>query len=310
VRSWSSWFVLVGALVAGSAGAAVPREIDPAAATTSSLRADHTTRPELLARSVAQSVEKSTWFDIDEQSGRGWYSKAQRDQPLPRWIEHDSLPRDTIENVAIRYGVSPAWLRRWNGMSPRARLDPNHPEPLRVRAKRLPPPREHLIHVAVQGDTWDSVARRHGVFDRHLQAWNKHELGRTLEPGERVSVWVEPMVRETMRAEPLAPGRAALIPPGANGIGTPQSGRLAAGVQIPPGEGYERRYPNQAWGTTYAVRHLVLTLDEFHQNSGYTGTLMLGSMSFRRGGKFGPHVSHQSGRDIDIRLPAAGRKND
>ncbi|KIG16342.1 Membrane-bound lytic murein transglycosylase D precursor [Enhygromyxa salina] len=194
-------------------------------------------------------------------------------------------------------------LRRWNGMSPRGRLHPSRPEPLRVRARRLPPPRERLIHIAREGDTWDLLGRRYGVFDRHLQAWNKDQIGWTLEPGERVSVWIEPMIHDAARNEGPAAGRAALIPAGAHSLGTPQSGRLVAGVQVPPGEGYERRYPNSTWGTTFAVRHLVLTLDEFRQTSGYLGTLMLGSMSFRRGGRIGPHVSHQAGRDIDIRLP-------
>ena len=188
-------------------------------------------------------------------------------------------------------------------MSPRARLHPSRPKRLRVKARRMPPPRERLVHVAAEGDTWDSLGRRYGVFDRHLRAWNKDELGWSLEPGEQVSVWIEPMVRETTRVDALPPGRAALIPPGAHSIGTPQSGRLVAGVQVPAGEGYERRYPNSTWGTTYAVRHLVLTLDEFHRSGAYKGTLLLGSMSFRRGGKIGPHVSHQAGRDIDIRLP-------
>jgi murein endopeptidase len=111
------------------------------------------------------------------------------------------------------------------------------------------------------------------------------------------------MVHETMRVDLSAPGRAATISPGAHGIGTPQSGILVAGVQVPPGEGYVRRYPGSTWGTTYAVRHLVETLDAFHRTSGYRGTLMLGSMSFRHGGKIGSHISHRSGRDIDIRLP-------
>jgi murein endopeptidase len=228
---------------------------------------------------------------------------APEPEPLPRWIVHHSLPRDTIENVAIRYGVSPHWLRRWNGMSPQARLHPSRPKKLRVRAKRLPPARELVLHEAVEGDSWDSIAREYAVFDRHLRAWNKDEIGWSLEPGERVQVWVEPMVRATMFDEGPASAIAAQIPPGGHGIGTPQAGRLAAGIQIPPGEGYHLRYPNSAWGTTYAVRHLVETLDHFHRTSGYEGTLMIGSMSFRRGGKIGPHVSHQSGRDVDIRLP-------
>ncbi|PRQ08405.1 penicillin-insensitive murein endopeptidase [Enhygromyxa salina] len=300
MRSWSS-LLLIGALVTVSAAADGRRELmvdSPPSLEPQGLA------PARQPKASPPPVEKSTWFDITEPPDVRPRPLTQLgSEPLPRWIHHQSLPRDTIEIVAIRYGVSARDLRRWNGMSPRGRLHPSRPGPLRVRARRLPPPREQLIHIAAKGDTWDSLGRRHAVFDRHLQAWNKDEIGWTLEPGERVSVWVEPMVRDAARDEGPAAGRAALIPPRAHSIGTPQSGRLIAGVQVPPGEGYERRYPNSSWGTTFAVRHLVVTLDEFHRTSGYLGTLMLGSMSFRRGGKIGPHISHQSGRDIDIRLP-------
>lgn len=296
MRSWSSFVLAV--LVAASAGAARPREqLD---VETPSLSTPAPDDP-VLAQAT-RSTASSSWFDIDDRPDPGWYALDERG-PLPRWIVHESLPRDTIETVALRYGVTARELRRWNGMSAAGRLHSHTPKHLRVRAKRFPPPRERLIHVATEGENWDSIGRRYGVFDRQLRAWNRDEIGKSVEPGERVTVWIEPMVHETMLVDLAAPGRAGLISPGAHGIGTPQSGVLAAGVQVPAGEGYVRRYPNSAWGTTYAVRHLVETLDTFHITSGYRGTLMLGSMSFRHGGKIGSHISHRSGRDIDIRLP-------
>jgi transposase-like protein len=293
VRSWS-WFVLA-VLVATSAGAASPRgQLEIVGASMSSASMTTPASAQAIPAPPARSTASSTWFDIDERPNPGWYPQHTRG-PLPRWIVHESLPRDTIENVALRYGVTARELRRWNGMSASGRLDARAPKPLRVRAKRFPPPRERLIHVASEGENWDSIGRRYGVFDRHLRAWNREQLGKTVEPGERVTVWIEPMVHETMRVDLSAPGRAATISPGAHGIGTPQSGILVAGVQVPPGEGYVRRYPGSTWGTTYAVRHLVETLDAFHRTSGYRGTLMLGSMSFRHGGKIGSHISHRSG---------------
>lgn len=294
---------MLAVLLATSAGAASPREqLEIDAASTSTAISTPTPAHRPAPAPPARSVTSSTWFDVDDRPNPGWYSPDER-SPLPRWIVHESLPRDTIENVALRYGVSARELRRWNGMSPTGRLDSHAPKQLRVRAKRFPPPRERLVHVAAPGENWDSIGRRYGVFDRHLREWNRDEIGRTVEPGEHVTVWIEPMVRATMRVDLSVSDHAARISPGAHGIGTPQSGVLVAGVQVPAGEGYVRRYPNSTWGTTYAVRHLVETLDDFHQASGYRGTLMLGSMSFRHGGKIGSHISHRSGRDIDIRLP-------
>lgn len=295
VRAWA-WRLALGVVLAVGSGAVAPGATTEPAIERAPPASPASPEPAL---SEAPTYAPS-WFDIDKRSAPGWYDD---ELELPRWIVHHSLPRDTIESVAVRYGVSPAKLRRWNGMSPRARLSPRDPKPLKVRAKRLPPARERLVHTAEPGDTWESLGRRYAVFHRHLRAWNRERLGPTIEPGERVLVWTEPMVEDTMRAEGLMSARAAMIPAGAHSIGTPQSGRLVAGVQVPEGPGYWRRYPNSTWGTTYAVRHLVETLDHVHRTSGYRGTLVLGSMSFRHGGKIGHHISHQSGRDIDIRLP-------
>lgn len=222
---------------------------------------------------------------------------------LPRWIEHHSLPGDTIEALAIRYGVSPRQLRKWNGMSPTARLDRSTPRTLRVRAKRLPPPREPIVHVVQAEDTWGSIGRRYGVVGNWVRAWNHDAIGGRPEPGERALVWIEPQVYGSILHDRPPSPRVALVTPGAHSIGTPQAGRLVVGAQLPPGAGYERLYPNSAWGTTYAVRNLVAILDEYHQSGVYSGTLLIGAMSRIRGGKIGNHISHQSGRDVDIRLP-------
>ena len=44
-------------------------------------------------------------------------------------------------------------------------------------------------------------------------------------------------------------------------------------------------------------------LAKFRKRSAYKGEILLGSMSRLRGGQLGTHLSHQTGRDIDIRLP-------
>jgi hypothetical protein len=51
------------------------------------------------------------------------------------------------------------------------------------------------------------------------------------------------------------------------------------------------------------VRATIVALHAFRATSGYEGLIRLGTMSRRRGGDVGGHRSHQSGRDLDIRLP-------
>lgn len=222
---------------------------------------------------------------------------------LPRWVEHRPLPRETIAQIAERYGVTREGIREWNELGPDEQPATRRPKPLRVRARRYPAPRVALRYEVVAGDIWAAVARRHGVNDRDLRAWNVSAVGRTLEPGESVEIWVEPAVYAWILADAPADARAASIRAGGHGVGTPQEGALAAGVQIPPGSAYWLRYPNSAYGTTYAVRETVAALDAFAQGSDYPNPISIGTMSRQRGGEVGSHHSHQSGRDLDIRLP-------
>src|SRR5690606_36042406 len=66
---------------------------------------------------------------------------------------------------------------------------------------------------------------------------------------------------------------------------------------------YTVRDPDIAWGSSHAIEVLVNTIARFRQESGYSGALIVGAISKRGGGRFRPHRSHQSGRDVDIRLP-------
>ncbi|MBK8264733.1 MAG: penicillin-insensitive murein endopeptidase [Nannocystis sp.] len=57
------------------------------------------------------------------------------------------------------------------------------------------------------------------------------------------------------------------------------------------------------WGSSHTIRALHAAIADFRHQSGFAGEIVIGSMSLRRGGRFAPHRSHQSGRDVDIRLP-------
>lgn len=222
---------------------------------------------------------------------------------LPRWIEHRTLPGETIEQLALRYGVAPARIREWNELGDGEQPHPWRPKPLRIHARRYPPPCQRLEHVVVEGDSWGSLSRRYGVDYRQLRARNVGEIGRELEVGERVEIWIDPIVFDSIVNDEPPSDRARLVRPGAHGVGTPQAGALVAGVQIPLGEGYELRYPNSAYGTTFAVRQAIAALDRFAETSDFPYPLRVGTMSRQRGGEIGGHHSHQSGRDLDVRLP-------
>lgn len=222
---------------------------------------------------------------------------------LPRWIRHETVAGDTIEALALRYDVRADKIREWNEMAADEQPRAWRPEPLKIHARRYPPPLELLEHEVVEGDTWGTLSRRYGVDYRRLRSWNVRELGRSLELGERVKIWIDPLVFDAIVHDAPASARAAVVRPGAHSVGTPQAGALVAGVQIPPGQGYELRYPKSAYGTTFAVRQTIAALDHFAATSDYPFPISIGTMSRQRGGEIGDHLSHQSGRDLDIRLP-------
>jgi LysM repeat protein len=58
--------------------------------------------------------------------------------------------------------------------------------------------------------------------------------------------------------------------------------------------------PGTAWGTTETLSYLTAALTKVHAAAPDTPPLYLGDISAERGGPLAPHVSHQSGRDVDI----------
>ncbi len=102
-------------------------------------------------------------------------------------------------------------------------------------------------------------------------------------------------------------------------LGSPSSGALSGGVQL-PAEGHEfftwdpilKRAPNRPWrrwGADGTVRTLLRVLREFRRDHPGVPRIGVGDLSRPRGGDFGPrfglpgHASHQNGLDIDLYYP-------
>lgn len=214
-----------------------------------------------------------------------------------RWVHHRMVPGETLAEIAARYGLREADLRAHNGISPSTEKLRKGTR-LKVKARRIPPPRTALEYPVASGDTWISIAQRHGVDPKELRAYNWPWKDK-LRPGSVLAIWVDPIASAWITAG--TPDES--IPRGGLGVGAPDAGHLVGGVAIPPGDGYEIRFPDSAFGTTHAVSELVRALARYRETTKYTGLIGLGSMSRPRGGPLGGHRSHQTGRDIDISLP-------
>jgi penicillin-insensitive murein endopeptidase len=83
-------------------------------------------------------------------------------------------------------------------------------------------------------------------------------------------------------------------------IGRPSGGRQLNAVQMPPGPYWEVVDPVHAWGTQETVNSLVKAIKIVNERFDSCPKLSIGHISAQGGGHLQPHMSHQSGRDVDI----------
>jgi murein endopeptidase len=96
------------------------------------------------------------------------------------------------------------------------------------------------------------------------------------------------------------------IPEGGQSVGSPTAGTLEGGVQLPFDPAlYTRRDATRSYATTQTLRTLQAALGRLRSDKGFDAEVIIGDLSLPKGGSFVPHVSHTSGRDIDIRLVLA-----
>jgi LysM repeat protein len=87
---------------------------------------------------------------------------------------------------------------------------------------------------------------------------------------------------------------------GSMSVGTPSAGMLLNGHNAQKSELYAPVATATAWGTEETLTYLDAALAKVHAAIPDTPPLPLGDISAERGGPISPHVSHQSGRDLDI----------
>jgi penicillin-insensitive murein endopeptidase len=83
-------------------------------------------------------------------------------------------------------------------------------------------------------------------------------------------------------------------------IGRAHGGVLVAGVRMPEGTNWEVMHPGLAWGTRETVDALAHGIDAVAARFPDTPRAFVGDLSAKSGGHLHPHVSHQSGRDVDV----------
>lgn len=221
----------------------------------------------------------------------------------PGFIKHTIIPAEKLEEIASRYGVTEQEIARWNNLNvkkPVLKVG----KTLRIKVIDPPPPRERIEHIAKRGDDWDSIAKEYDVDVAKLHLWNK-KLGTKITSKEKVVLWRDPPPIVEVTNGGLAAKLAQIrVPAGGISIGRPSRGRLVRGVQLPDRPDlYVKRKPDESYGSTHAITQLMAAIVRFRHETDFKRSIVIGGISRARGGRFRPHKSHQSGRDIDIRMP-------
>jgi murein endopeptidase/LysM repeat protein len=252
----------------------------------------------------------------------------------PKWIKHTILPGERIDDIATRYDVRTASLIRWN------KLDQDRPKlfagrELAIYTKHIPPPQQKLIYTVKRGDTWNEIASAHDVDPDQLRLrWNP-KVPRKFKAGQELVIWVDPLDNPALLRDPNESrtkasagtsaqvggrsGRAAQasmsaaaavnlplvkIKTGSVSVGKPNRGRIVNALALPENRTlYTIRKPDECFGSSHTLHNLQLAIANFRHATGFGGELVIGAISKQSGGHLRPHSSHQSGRDVDIRLP-------
>ena len=138
-----------------------------------------------------------------------------------------------------------------------------------------------------KGEDLAAVARRLGVSVKDLRQWNR------------------------LRTDKVPAGKNLryCVPRVTGSVGTPSSGKLIGGVSIDKdgdfegpgfviGEGRTRLF-----GTPQTVRHVKACMAAYRAafpDRRKAPPVNIGDLSAKGGGPVGPHLSHESGRDVDI----------
>lgn len=116
-------------------------------------------------------------------------------------IKHKVKSGDTFWDLSLKYKVKVSQLASWNGMSPKDALMPgqrlviwskhrNH-----ANARFVAPPRNatrQQLHYRVRkGDSLARIAQKFSVSVSKLRRWNSLKEGKYLQPGQRLTLYVD-----------------------------------------------------------------------------------------------------------------------
>jgi LysM repeat protein len=197
---------------------------------------------------------------------------------------HEVVPGEVIAQIAARYGVRTADILKLNPKLAR------HADLIRVGQEVLvcpdilPRQRVREEHVVAKGETFGQIAEDYGLTPKELLRFQQGKLDNpsSLQIGQKLIVWRE----------------GALVP-GFGGFDA-DKGVLKGGQVLRPGISYTTKPERLSWGTPKTIRNIHDAITRYKRKYPKGPKVHIGDISLARGGKFSPHVSHQTGHDVDV----------
>ncbi|QDG54425.1 LysM peptidoglycan-binding domain-containing protein [Persicimonas caeni] len=198
-------------------------------------------------------------------------------------IHYTVNPGDTLGSIALQFGVDYDDVRAWNELEGLT-VEPGQElivksdkKPKKKRSRPLP-----VVHRIRRGDTFEGIAKKYGVSVRKVRRWNRRLNPRRLQIGQRVRLYI--------------PGRDGK----SVSWGSANRGRLYNGIALEDSEGLNVRHVSRAYGTKRTIQLLRAAAADVKARWPDAPEMVVGDLSYKRGGRIRGHSSHQSGRDADV----------
>ena len=205
---------------------------------------------------------------------------------------------DTVGKIANAYHVNADDIARWNNLANAAQIRIGQKLRIRVpkgsvssssaKASGSASPTyitQNVSYVVKKGDNLGKISRKTGVSIEELK---KHNKSLRAHPDQlRVGQTIILREQKVLAGSGVSRGLA-------------NNGSLAGGIQLKDGPGYHVRNPKRSYGTPLTISLIMDAMAAYHKKYPKASLFSIGDLSVQGGGKLSPHLSHQSGRDVDI----------
>ena len=116
-------------------------------------------------------------------------------------VNHTVKPGDTFWDISRKFKVKVGQLASWNGMSPRDSLKPGQKLVIWTKNRSVASAhhaalpsnatRQQLLYKVRKGDSLARIAQKFSVTIAKLRRWNSLPKGKYLQPGQRLTLYVD-----------------------------------------------------------------------------------------------------------------------